>query len=148
MDIGDEKQVALAIAECQSLIQKKPSSPNLRFLLGRAYLRNHDQDSAIKEFRQAAGQGPSYAEPRLALAELSRQRRDFGETVRLANEVLAIDPTNFRARVLHASGSTGLGNFDIAQAELTALNREHPNSPDVALETGLLTMARKPVCGR
>src|SRR6202043_1397964 len=77
------------------------------------------------------------------LAELSRQRRDFGETVRLANEVLAIDPTNFRARVLHASGSTGLGNFDIAQAELTALNREHTNSPDVALETGLLTMARK-----
>src|SRR4029077_5148657 len=92
VDSGDDRQAALAIAECQSLIQKNPNNPNLKFLLGRAYLRTHDQDSAIKEFRQAAGQGPSYAEPRLALAELSRQRRDFRETVRLADEVLAIDP--------------------------------------------------------
>jgi tetratricopeptide (TPR) repeat protein len=143
VDIGDDKQVTVAIAECLDLIQKKPDSPTLKFLLGRAYLRNHDQASAIKEFRQAAGQAPTYLEPRLALAELSREHRDFRETVRLANEVLAIDNTNFRARVLRASGATGLGNFDIAQAELTALNREYPNSPDVALESGLLTMGRK-----
>jgi tetratricopeptide (TPR) repeat protein len=139
----DKEDLARAITECQTLVTGLPRDPRMKFLLGRAYFEKGDKEAAGKAFAQAAAQARSFLEPRIALAGLDRETANFKETVRLADEILAVDPNNFSGRLLHASGSRGLGNLDIAERELEALAREAPQSPDVQLELGLVSLARK-----
>jgi tetratricopeptide (TPR) repeat protein len=139
----DKQEVLRAVAEFQELIKAQPRNPQFRYLLGRAYFVKGDKDSAGQAFAQAAALQRAYLDPRIALAGLDRETQNFKETVRLANEILAVDPTNFSGRLLHASGSRGLGNLDVAQQELEALARDVPHSSDVQLELGLVTLARK-----
>ncbi|MBV8903618.1 MAG: tetratricopeptide repeat protein [Acidobacteriia bacterium] len=139
----DKQEVLQAIAECQELVRVQPRDPRLKFLLGRAYFEKGDKDAAAQAFAQAAAQQRSFVDPRVALANIDRQRANYKETVRMADEILAIDPNNFEGKLLHASGSRGLGNLDQAQQELETLARQAPKSADVQLEIGLLTLARK-----
>jgi tetratricopeptide (TPR) repeat protein len=139
----DKNELQRAIAECKALVTNLPQDPRMKFLLGRAYFQQGDKDAAGKAFAQAAAQARLFLEPRIALAGIDRETANFKETVRLADEILAVDPNNFSGRLLHASGSRGLGNLDIAQRELEALAREAPQSPDVQLELGLVSLARK-----
>ncbi len=139
----DKAEIQQAIAECQALVTNLPRDPRMKFLLGRAYFEKGDKDAAGKAFAQAAAQARSFLEPRIALAGIDRETANFQETVRLADEILAVDPNNFSGRLLHASGSRGLGNLDVAQRELEALAREAPQSQDVQLELGLVSLARK-----
>jgi tetratricopeptide (TPR) repeat protein len=140
---NDKQDAVKAIGEYQTLVKELPRDPRVRFLLGRAYFLNGDRGSAAQAFAQAAAQQRQYLDPRIALAGLDRQTQNFKETLRLADEILAVDPHNFSGRLLHASGSRGLGNLDVAEQELEALAREAPESPDVHLELGLVTLARK-----
>lgn len=139
----DKNELLKAIDSCQNLVRLRPRDPRLRFLLGRAYYEKGDRELAGQAFAQAAALQQAFLEPRIALAGLDRDQQNYKETVRLADEILAIDPNNFAGRLLHASGSRGLGNLDIAQRELEALAREAPQSADVQLEIGLVTLARK-----
>jgi tetratricopeptide (TPR) repeat protein len=143
IDGKDKQEVLKAVAESQEMIKALPRNPRVRFLLGRAYFVKGDKDSARQAFAQAAALQRAYLEPRIALAGLDRETQNFKETVRLADEILAVDPANFSGRLLHASGSRGLGNLDIAQRELEVLAKEAPHSPDVQLELGLVILARK-----
>jgi len=140
---GNAQDLAQAVSECQALVAKQPGDARLKFLLGRAYLESGDKPSAAKAFGQAAAQQKNYIEPRVELALLNREGKNFKETVRLAEEILAIDPNNFTGRLLHASGSTALGNLDVAQRDLAVLIKQVPQSPEVQLELGLLNLARK-----
>jgi tetratricopeptide (TPR) repeat protein len=139
----DKQEIQKAITECQVLVTSLSRDPRMKFLLGRAYFEKGDKDAAGKAFAQAAAQARLFLEPRIALAGIDRETANFKETVRLADEILAVDPNNFSGRLLHASGSRGLGNLDVAERELEALAREAPESPDVQLELGLVSLARK-----
>jgi tetratricopeptide (TPR) repeat protein len=139
----DKEEILKAVSEFQALVQARPRDPRLKFLLGQAYFKKGDKDLAGQMFAQAAAQQRLFLEPRIALAGLDREAQNFKETVRLADEILAVDPNNFQGKLLHASGSRGLGNLDIAQNELEALARQVPQSPDVQIELGLVTLARK-----
>src|SRR5215469_697484 len=139
----DKNELLKAIDALQALVKKRPRDPRLRFLLGRAYFQKGDRDLAGQSFAQAAALQRAFLEPRIALAGLDRDQQNYKETVRLADEILAIDPANFAGRLLHASGSRGLGNLDIALRELELLAKEAPQSTDVQLEIGLVTLARK-----
>jgi tetratricopeptide (TPR) repeat protein len=139
----DKEEVKKAAGELELLVKAQPRDPRLKFLLGQAYLKKGDKDLAGQMFAQAAAQQRSFLEPRIALAGLDRQTQDYKDTLRLADEILAVDPNNFEGKLLHASASRGLGNLDIAQNELEALARQEPHSPDVQLELGLTTLARK-----
>jgi len=139
----DKNELLKAIDALQALVKKRPRDPRLRFLIGRAYFQKGDRDLAGQSFAQAAALQRAFLEPRIALAGLDRDQQNYKETVRLADEILAIDPANFAGRLLHASGSRGLGNLDIALRELELLAKEAPQSTDVQLEIGLVTLARK-----
>jgi len=139
----DKQEIRKAIAEGRELVTANPQEARLKFLLGMAYLEDGEKESAAQAFAQAAAQQNLYVEPRVALADLARQTGNFNETVRLADEILAIDPHNFNGRLLHASGSRALGNLDAAQRELEALEKEVPHSHDVQQEMDLLLIARK-----
>jgi tetratricopeptide (TPR) repeat protein len=143
IDGKNREEVLQAVTEMQAVVKMQPRDPRPKFLLGEAYLAKGDKDLAGQTFAQAAAQQRMFLEPRIALAGLDRQSQNFKETVRLADEILAADPNNFQGKLLHASGSRGLGNLDIAQNELEALARQAPQSPDIQLELGLVTLARK-----
>jgi tetratricopeptide (TPR) repeat protein len=143
IDGKNKDEVLEAVTEMQAVVKMQPRDPRPKFLLGQAYLEKGDKDLAGQMFAQAAAQQRLFLEPRIALAGLDRGTQNFKETLRLADEILAVDPNNFQGKLLHASATRGLGNLDIAQNELEALARQEPHSPDVQLELGLLTMARK-----
>jgi tetratricopeptide (TPR) repeat protein len=143
IDGKNKDEVLEAVTEMQAVVKMQPRDPRPKFLLGQAYLEKGDKDLAGQMFAQAAAQQRLFLEPRIALAGLDRGTENFKETLRLADEILAVDPNSFQGKLLHASASRGLGNLDIAQNELEALARQEPHSPDVQLELGLLTMARK-----
>ncbi len=139
----DKQEIVKATSEFEALVKAQPRDARLKFLLGQAYLKKGDKDLAGHMFAQAAAQQRLFLEPRIALAGLDRETQDFKDTLRLADEILAVDPNNFQGKLLHASASRGLGNLDMAESELEALARRDPHSPEVQLELGLTTLARK-----
>jgi tetratricopeptide (TPR) repeat protein len=139
----DKQEILKAVSESQELVKANPTNGRMQYLLGRAHLARGDKDLAAQAFAQAAARNRFYLEPRIALANLDRQMSKYAETVRLADEILEIDRNNFSGKLLHASGSRGLGNLDAAQRELQALIKDAPQSRDLELEMGLLALAHK-----
>jgi tetratricopeptide (TPR) repeat protein len=138
---GDEKDAAQAIADWKAAIKLRPRDASLYFQLGRAYLARRDRDSARSNFINAVNRNPRYVEPRIGLAQISRERSDFKSALRYSEEALQLDPRNSRARLLHAAGLAGSGNLRAGRSELDALVQEYPGSEDVQLESGLLFLA-------
>ncbi|HTW63681.1 MAG TPA: tetratricopeptide repeat protein [Bryobacteraceae bacterium] len=77
------------------------------------------------------------------MAELDQKERNYSETIRLANEVLAIDPTNKDAKLWHAAGLLGDKTYQQAGTELSALQKQEPDSIDVNLHVAALDIDEK-----
>jgi tetratricopeptide (TPR) repeat protein len=133
----------LAITDLKSLCNASPNDVIARYNLGLAYVANGDITAATKELKVAAGQRADYAAPRIALAELAERTGDHAGTIRLTEEVLATDPDNRDAALLHASGLIGNQDYSRARAELEDLLRSQPDSVDVNLRLAVLNTAEQ-----
>jgi len=61
----------------------------------------------------------------------------------LANEILAVDPTNADGKLWHAAGLLGSKAYPQARVELNALLQAYPDSPNVNLHAAVLDAAEK-----
>src|SRR5205814_1771270 len=84
-----------------------------------------------------------YIAPRLALAEMDQKARSYSETIRIANDVLAVDPANADAKLWHAAGMIGNKDYNNARTELNGLLRQYPDSANVNLHMAVLDTAEK-----
>src|SRR5262249_495142 len=85
-------KVAESLAEFQDLVKASPQNPMWRFSLARALAAKGDLDGARAEFLACLKRRPDFIPARLALADVSRLKHDYLETLRYANEVLAVNP--------------------------------------------------------
>ncbi len=77
------------------------------------------------------------------MAELAQKTSNYSETIRLANEVLAIDPGNIAGRLWHAAGLLGNKTYQQAGTELAALLKQNPDSMEVNLYIAALDSEQK-----
>jgi tetratricopeptide (TPR) repeat protein len=140
---NDPKQLDLAIAELNAIIAKNPNHPIARYNLGLAYLAKNDLASARSQLSESAKQDRFYIEPRLALAEMSQKARNYGETIRWADEVLAVAPSNLNARLWKGGGLIGSKAYQAARGELDAVLRDSPNFIEANLHMAVLDASEK-----
>ena len=139
----ESKELDLAIADLKLLVGQKPTDAIARYNLGIAYRAKGDIQSAQSELRKSIGLRKDYLPPYLILAEMALNRRDYTEAERLANEILAGDPTNVDARILHAAAQVGNKQYQDARRELDSLLHAQPDSKDIDLRLAALDVAEK-----
>jgi tetratricopeptide (TPR) repeat protein len=143
LDAGLPERLPDARAELQKLVGEYPRDPLLRYNLGRALLAQGDTSGARTRLQEAVGIKSDYIPAHLGLAELAARHASYSETLHEAETALAMEPTNFQARILHCVGLMGTGNNPQARAELLRLAREYPNSREVQFQLALLAMNEK-----
>jgi tetratricopeptide (TPR) repeat protein len=142
-ETNDPGKLELAISEMNAILAQDPNNAVIRYNLGVAYLAKGDAKSGRAQLSESARLGPTYLQPRLALAELAQETGDYSDTIRLADEILAIDPANADAKLWHAAGLLGNKDYQQAGAELDALLREHPDSLSANLHMAALETHEK-----
>jgi tetratricopeptide (TPR) repeat protein len=140
---SDPKKLDLAMSELNSLIEKAPNDEIAHYNLGLAYLAKGDANVAKTQLKESARLRRAYIPPRKALAEIDQRERNYSESIRLAEEILAVNPDDADARLLHAGGLIGNKTYLQARNELGALLRQYPNSTNINLHMAVLDTAEK-----
>lgn len=143
IDRGDPRSLSVAVQQLIALLQETPSDPILHFELGRAYASQKNRAAARAELVQASSQKPDYFPPRLALAELDLTESKPQDALQLTEQILARDPGNPRARLLHAAAQGSLRRYGAARTELDSLIMEYPQSRDARIQLGVVAIAQK-----
>lgn len=143
LDSDKPEQIEQSIALAKALALKRPSDGRFPALLARAYTWKGDTPLAASYYQLAARLDKQFLEPRLALAEISKGKRDFTGIFRYTEQVLEVSPQDLQARLLHAWGWMGQGFFTDAENEMQTLTKDFPDSDDVKLQAGLLYLTEK-----
>jgi tetratricopeptide (TPR) repeat protein len=140
-EANNPKSLDFAISEMNAILSKNPNDEVVHFNLGLAYLTKGDPGAARSQFLESSRGHANYLPPRLALAELAQKTGNYQETIRMADEVLSVDPSNADARLWHAAGLLGSKAYEQARRELDALLRDYPQSVNVNLHYAVLDTA-------
>lgn len=132
-----------AINSAKAMQKKRPTDGRFPELLARAYEIKGDRQTAENFHKEAAHLDDQFAAPRLALAEISKARRDSLAVLRYSEEILRASPKNAPARLLHAWALIDRNDLVNAEEEMQALVDDYPDSYDVNLQMGLLYIAEK-----
>ena len=95
-----QERYADALEVLQRAIQLKPTWAELHFNLGYACAHLGRNEEAVTHFREALRHDPNYVDGYIALADLLSQRGEQDEAARLLRQVLALNPSDERARFL------------------------------------------------
>ena len=137
---GRREDMQKAVEDLQHVVKEVPTNPVFRYNLGRAQLAMGNADQARTQFEEAIKIRPDYILPRINLAQLLLQRRDFGRTVQLTNEILSYDPANVPARLLRSRGLMGLGEYKQAREDLAQTAKQFPNLAEARLQVAALDL--------
>src|SRR6266478_1793273 len=140
---NDPTKLGLAVSELNSILAKIPNDEVARYNLGLAYSAKGDSKSARTQLVESAKLKREYLPPRLVLAQMAQKDRAYSETVRMADEVLAVDPANDDAKLWRAAGLIGSKAYRAARPELSALLGQHPDSLNINLHLAVLDTAEK-----
>jgi tetratricopeptide (TPR) repeat protein len=146
LQTGDRRQLKTVIAELQPLVSKMPGNATLHYNLGRAYMGTGDAqslDQARVEFLAALKAEPKYMPAKVALAQLELERGEKGKAVQMAEQVLAVEPTNLLARLIRANGLFQMGEYPKTREELNVTLKLYPKSNDARFQLGQLDYAEK-----
>ncbi|HEV3333491.1 MAG TPA: tetratricopeptide repeat protein [Bryobacteraceae bacterium] len=143
LDSGNPAKLDTAISELEVLSTLLPHDEAISYNLGRAYMAKGNLNAARTQFQEALKRNNRYIPPRVFLAAVAQRRGDYNETMRYANEILALDQKDPSGRLWHAVGLMGLRSYDQADTEFARLTQEFPDSEDVQLQLAMLRMAEK-----
>ena len=140
---GTKEELQSAINDLQTVISRMPENPVLRYNLGRALLAKQNWQAAKVQFEEAIKLRPDYLLPRITLAQMQLQNREWGKVVQMSQEILAYDPANVPARLLRSRALIGMGEFKQARAELVQTAQQFPNLPEARLQIAALDLQEK-----
>ena len=140
---GTKEELQSAINDLQTVISRMPENPVLRYNLGRALLAKQNWPAAKVQFEEAIKLRPDYLLPRVTLAQMQLQNREWGKVVQMSQEILAYDPANVPARLLRSRALIGMGELKQARAELTETAKQFPNLPEARLQIAALDLQEK-----
>jgi tetratricopeptide (TPR) repeat protein len=136
-------KVEESLGTFRDLVKASPDKPLWRFSLGRALVAKGDLDGARGQFEESLKKRPDFMPARLALADVHRLKHNYRETLRYANEVLAVNANLLQARLLQAAGLIGTQQYAKAHAGLAALEKEYPQNREVQYQLAALELAEK-----
>jgi tetratricopeptide (TPR) repeat protein len=131
------RDAAATLTEYRQLAKDFPADPIIRHHLGVVLLANGQEEEARQAFLAASQMQRNYLAPRLALARLALERKQWKELQQHASSAVALNSRNPESRYLLAVAHLELGLYRQARRELEDLSREVPN-----LIEALLQMAR------
>jgi tetratricopeptide (TPR) repeat protein len=140
---GTREQLQSAINDLQTVLSKMPDNPVLRYNLGRALLAKQNWDAARVQFEEAIKLRPDYLLPRITLAQMMLQNREWGKVVQMAQEILVYDQGNLAARLLRSRALIGMGEMKQAREELTQTSSQFPELPEARLQVAALDLQDK-----
>ena len=94
-------------------------------------------------FRQAATVDRQLVAPRLALAQIALERRNYTSVLENAAAALAIQPGDANAHLFRIIGLTGSGSYAQAKLEAEQLAQGTKDAPPVEMELGIIALRQK-----
>ncbi len=143
MSNGRSEDLNTAVAEFDELVKERPENAIYRYDLGRAYQLKGDLNAAKAQFQGAIQKRGDFLPSRAALALISLQQRQPESAIRYTSEILAYDPRNYQARLLHSVSLIATERYHEAHTELDRLLADYPRNKDIQLQFGFLAIAQK-----
>jgi tetratricopeptide (TPR) repeat protein len=106
--------------------------------LGLVELKKKNISPAIKQFKEAVGLDPSFAEARLNLAALSLNNRDYATAEENFREALKMQPKNYEASIGLGVALRGNKKIDEAEEQYLAAQKLDSANPSSYYNLGLL----------
>jgi tetratricopeptide (TPR) repeat protein len=138
IDTEKPENAQRALQLLQSLVTPNERDAGLRLQLGRAYLLKGDLGAARGQFEEALRLRKDFPAAQYELAEVDLQQQRPAEALQAANAVVALQPSNRRARLLQARSLAGTGDAAKARALFLQLMKESPKETEPRLRLGLL----------
>ena len=138
-----EKDVDAALREYQQLLGENPNNPMLHYNLGLAYLAKRETEKARIEFLEACRRQRSLLLPRVALAQLSMESRQWRQVQQYASEILELNPRSPEGKFYRCAALTGLGHYNDARRELNAVIKEFPQYQEPRLQLAAVELGEK-----
>lgn len=140
---GTREQLQSAINDLQSVVSRMPENPVLRYNLGKALLAKGNTQAARIQFEEAIKLRPDYILPRITLAQVYLQNREYGKVVQMSQEILIYDALNVPARLLRSRALIGMGEIKQARAELQQTSQQFPELPEARLQIAAIDLQDK-----
>ena len=140
---GKPEEIAKAVSNFQDLTKNHPDHPAWHYNLGRAYLAQGDTSRAVTEFQGAIKLRDTYIAPRLILAEISLQKKDYTQALANTKAVLSLRPNLPQALLLHSAALIDTQDYLGAREELTQLESTFPQAREVKVQFGYLELAQR-----
>jgi tetratricopeptide (TPR) repeat protein len=130
---GDVKR---SVTELEGALRIAPNNPEAHFNLGRALLASKQPERARYQFTEAVRWAPGNNAARLALAQIELDAGEYGKAVIAAEEALANQRQDLKARLIRSMGLRGLKKFNEARAELNAILAVAPKDAEAMYQLG------------
>jgi tetratricopeptide (TPR) repeat protein len=143
MRSGSPSDLKNSLSELKSLAQKNPSSAMLHLDLATAYFETGDTDRALTEANDAIRLNRNLLPAYIVAGRINEDKGQHAKAIELSETVLAAQPQNPDARLIHARADLGLGDVDKAQAELQPLVQQFPRMNDARLALGSIYLAKR-----
>jgi tetratricopeptide (TPR) repeat protein len=143
LDSGQADLIRAAAEDYKSLLQKHNTDPKLHYTLGQARQRLSEFAMAKAEYREAIRLQTTYLAPHIGMIEIAFAERKLEEAVRLADELISVQPQNTQARLLKAVALRELRRYADARAELQHVLQTAPKDGTTYLQLGLIEIEQK-----
>lgn len=138
--IGSEASLPAAVSDFRWLVARNPGEYSYRNGLGNALALSGQAQEAIAAWKDAIRLNPKAGEPRFAMAGLMLTQGQYGEALRYADELMALDGSKPQSRLLRARCLMRVGRLVEARGELNRLSGEFPQSAEILLQLGTLAV--------
>jgi tetratricopeptide (TPR) repeat protein len=139
----ENANAALPILQHELDAHPNDDNPSLRFQMGRAYRLKENLDSARAQFAAAIRMRNDYVAARYELAEISLLQQRSPEALEQATAILALTPSDRRARLLYARSLLASGDAARARTELAQLLKDSPKDLETRLALGSLAIQQR-----
>jgi tetratricopeptide (TPR) repeat protein len=140
---GTKAELDDSIKELQSVISRMPDNAVVRYNLGDALAARGELEQAKLQFAEAIKLRPNYLQPRASLARIHLSTGEYPRTVQLADEILALSPSDRPAQLMRATALMGTNELAAARAGLGTVLQAEPNNRDAIYLLANLNYAEK-----
>jgi tetratricopeptide (TPR) repeat protein len=138
---GPPDKASAALDDLGHIVSKNPGNAVWRLAYASALAKTGNQDAAAGQFQETLKSRPDLLQARLALAQITQLKGDFRQTLQYADEILRVQPGLLEASFQRIAGLIGTQQYGIARLELTALEKQMPDNPEVQFQMASLDLA-------
>src|SRR6266852_1299327 len=139
---AQQSRLPEAIVDYRRALQADPRRGDIRQKLAEAYLRNHDQNSALKEYVRAADLLPNDPAAQLQAGSILLLAGAFEDAKARANRVIKLDPKSADGVILLGNALAGLKDMDGAIAEYQEAIALNPTQDSTYTNLGVIQFVR------